>query len=280
MTKFKDIKNKTIQKCSRNIYDLMNNLKKFHIKNISNICLDSVFLIFYLEKLGIKDDSFLIMKAHKINDRSKREEKILNLNLKLKVVKEFISKDNNIFLISTFLISLVILILLKLYRRILRKKIINAFVNFENIFDYNKSDEYYKGLLELYKVKNLFLYDDNALLKEKYGKEFNLDSLSEEIILEDFKYYVSISSELNKMIVESKITLAELKYNIMEIIIVVLLYLVLGFTYGYLNKNFYELFGLFSLVLFNLLISITFLSCYVMKKFYTLIITKKEIIKL
>jgi len=282
MTKFENIKNKTIDICSKSIIDLTEFFKKFNLKDISNVCLDSVFFIFYLEKLGIKDSSYLIMKAHKVNLRNKKEDKLLHLHLNSKILMNFFIKDNNLYLVSIFAFTLCCLILLKSFRSSIKNNLINFLNRFENFLNHENqnNDAYYKRLLEYYKVKNFLLYDENALLKDKYGKEFEPDLLSEETILDDLKYYIQHSEELNKVILESKMALAELKFNIIETLTNIFLYFIIALTYGYFSIKFYHTFGLFSLLLFNFLFFIVLISAYVIKKSISIYKKKKELGKI
>jgi hypothetical protein len=281
MTKFENIKKKTINICSMKINDLKDYLKKFNIKNISNVCLDSVFFIFYLEKLGIKDSSFLIMKAHKINLRNKKDDKLLIFHLNIKLFSEFCVKNNNFTILSLFFLTLTIFVCLKNFRENIKQKIVNWLIDFEK-FNGNinrDNNSYHKNLLEFYKIKNFFLYSESALLKQKYGKDFDPESLTEQTILEDFKYYLENSHELKQVILESQITLADLKFNLIENISYIFIHLILSLTFGLFNFKFYETFGLFSLLLFNLLFFIVIFSCYAIKKSYTMYKKKKELSK-
>jgi len=163
----------------------------------------------------------------------------------------------------------------------IRKKVIIWFIDLDKYYKNidRDNDAYYKSLLEFYKVKNFFLHNENALLKQKYGKEFDPDHLSEETILEDFKFFIENSQELNQVILESKMTLADLKFNIIESISYIFIYLILSFTFGLFNFKLYETFGLFFFMLFNLLIFIIGFSCYAVKKSYSMYVNRKELSK-
>jgi len=281
MTSFESIKNKTNLLCSKSYKELKTYTNKFGLKNTSNICLDCTFFIFYLEKLGIKNTSYLKMKAHKINERQLKKRKLDTIPFNLQNFQKFLGKEKNFTIFITFLISVLFLALLKNLRFYLKKNIISVFFKLDNFLEKQKyadleEDIYYKRLLDFYKVKNCLLFKENALMKEKYGKDFDFDLISEDVLIEDFKYFLNTSEEMQNAVMEVKMSIAEMKFSVMENMILLFCYLTLMISYCYLLYNIYHYAGFVFFLMFNLVIISNFVVFYVLKKAYCYyFVTKK-----
>lgn len=281
ITNFASIKNKTDNICSKSYKDLEIYTNKFGLKNISNICLDCTFFIFYLEKLGLKNSSYLKMKAHKINERQLKKKNLDSLAFNLQNFNKFLEKEKNFKIFLILIISLILLVIYNNLRFYFKKYIISCFYKLDNLLENQKysdldEDIYFRRLLDFYKVKNCLLYKENALMKEKYGKDFDCDLISEDLLLEDFKYFLNTSEEMKTAVMEVKMNIAEMKFSVLENMILLFCYLIIIITYAYLLYNIYHYAGFVFFLMINLVIVSKMLIFYVLKKAYCYYFVNKK----
>lgn len=281
ITSFQSIKNKTNTLCSKSYDELLSYTSKFGLKNTQNICLDCTFFIFYLEKLGIKNTSYLKMKAHRIKERQLKKKHLDTINFNLQNFNKFLQKEKNLTIFIIFLISIILLSLMKNLKFCLKKNIISCFYRLDNFLEKQKyenmeDDIYYRRLLDFYKVKNCLLYKENALMKEKYGKDFDSDLISEDVLIEDFKYFLNTSEEMKTAVMEVKLNIAEMKYSVMENMVLLFCYMALVISYCYLLFNIYHYAGFVFFLMCNLVIISKIVVFYVLKKAYCYYFVSKK----
>jgi hypothetical protein len=281
ITSFSSIKNKTELICSKSYKELEIYSYKFGLKNISNICLDCTFFIFYLEKLGIKNSSYLKMKSHKINGRQLKKRHLDIIAFNLQNFNIFLGKEKNFTIFIIFIIGLIFLAIYKNLRFCFKNHIISGFYKLDNFLENQKysnldDDIYYRRLLDFYKVKNCLLYKENALMKEKYGKDFDCDLISEDVLLEDFKFFLNTSEEMKTAVMEVKLNIAEMKFSAMENMILFFCYLIIIISYIYLLFNIYHFAGLMFFLMTNLIFFSNIMIFYLLKKAYCYYFVSKK----
>ena len=221
------------------------------------------------------------MKAHKINVRSKIDEN-LKLKLNLKIFLDFLTSKNYLFIFIGFCLFLLGLILIKNFRSCFKNNSKNFLIKLENIHEnligYN--DEDFKNLLEFNRIKHFVLNKENSLMRQKYGKDFEVELLSEKTILEDFKNFLETSEELKREVCEFKLILAEMKFYFIEIIIISIIYIVLFSTFSYLSYGIYERFGMLNLLMINMIVFAKIIFTFLVKKTFSFYFNKKEIGKI
>lgn len=277
------IKNKVINICSKSYPDLKTSLESFHIKNLANLCLDSVFLIFYFEKLGIKDSSYLIMRAHAINKKIQKDENIkINYHIDIKIFIKYLTNEKNVYITSIFISCILILLVFKNFKSYIKKITISCMVSFENMIDSMKEKDeiYYKSYLEYYKVKYHLLHKEDSLIKEKYGKNFDPETISEKDLIKEFLYFMKDSEQLKKILLEIKLSIADIKFAMIESIIIILLNFCIFVTYIFISYKISSKFGILSLLFINMLFLIKIIFVYIIKKTYCFYFNKIELGKI
>lgn len=236
---------------------------KFKLKNISNICLDCTFFIFYLEKMGLKESSLLKIDANEINNTKIKEKCFNKTNAKENLLKFF---NENLTVSLIFLFSILFLAFLNNFRNFLKELFISFSLKLDEYFiDKNNENSYLRELLDFYNVKNCLIFKENSLLKEKYGKNFNPDLISESDLLEEFKYFLEISEDLKIVVIEAKSNIAEMKFSTMENMILFICYISLLISYCYLNFQIFYSIGCM-IFLINLISIFGISAFYYMKK--------------